>query len=43
MQKGFLGTYDATVDDKGRVRLPVKFRNMLGEGFVVTQGTENCL
>ena len=43
MQKGFLGTYDATIDDKGRVRLPVKFRNMLGEGFVVTQGTENCL
>ena len=43
LQKGFLGTYDATIDDKGRVRLPAKFRALLGEGFIVSQGTENCL
>lgn len=40
---GFLGTYDATLDDKGRVRLPSKFRPLLEDGFVITYGTENCL
>lgn len=43
LQRGFLGTYDATIDDKGRVRLPAKFRSLLSEGFIVSQGTESCL
>ncbi len=41
--KGFLGTYDATVDDKGRVRLPAKFRALLGEDFYIAQGTDAYL
>lgn len=40
---GFLGTYDATIDDKGRIRLPAKFRALLGESFIIAQGAENCL
>jgi MraZ protein len=43
LQKGFLGTYDATIDDKGRVRLPAKFRALLGDNFIVSQGTDSCL
>lgn len=43
LQKGFLGTYDATIDDKGRVRLPAKFRALLGDSFIVSQGTDACL
>ena len=38
---GFLGTYDATIDDKGRIRLPAKFRALLGESFINAQGAEN--
>ena len=43
LSKGFLGTYDATADDKGRVRLPAKFRAQLGDSFVLSQGTGNYL
>ena len=38
-----MGTYDATIDDKGRIRLPAKFRALLGESFIIAQGAENCL
>lgn len=40
---GFLGTYEATIDDKGRLRIPAKFRALLGEKFVVAQGADCCL
>ena len=39
----FMGTYTPKLDDKGRLFLPAKFRDRLGEGLVVTQGQENCL
>lgn len=39
----FFGTYAPQLDDKGRLFLPVKFRDELAEGLVVTRGHERCL
>ncbi len=39
----FLGEYEHSIDPKGRLALPVKFRNSLGDGAVVTQGLDACL
>lgn len=39
----FLGTHTPRLDDKGRLFLPAKFRDQLGEGLVVTRGQERCL
>lgn len=38
-----LGTYTPKLDEKGRVILPAKFREELGEGLVITRGQEHCL
>ena len=39
----FIGEYQHTIDSKGRVILPAKFREELGETFVVTKGLDHCL
>lgn len=39
----FIGDYPHTLDDKGRLIMPSKFRNELGTNFVVTRGMEKCL
>lgn len=39
----FMGEYQHSLDDKGRLIMPVKFRDGLGEAFVVTRGLDNCL
>lgn len=39
----FLGTYGHTVDAKGRLAVPARFRDLLGNGAVVTRGAERCL
>ena len=39
----FLGEYQHSVDSKGRVVLPSKFRDRLERGLVVTKGQERCL
>jgi len=39
----FLGEYEYRVDAKGRVPLPPKFRDKLGEGLVLTAGPEKCI
>ena len=39
----FMGEYNHTVDAKGRLIVPSKFREQLGDEFVVTKGLDNCL
>jgi MraZ protein len=39
----FLGEYAHSVDNKGRIALPAKFRSSLEGGLVVTRGFERCL
>lgn len=39
----FMGEYNHTVDAKGRMIVPSKFREQLGEEFVVTKGLDGCL
>ena len=39
----FMGEYNHTVDAKGRVIIPAKFREALGDAFVVTKGLDGCL
>ncbi len=39
----FIGEYQHSIDPKGRVFMPAKFREDLGEKFVVTKGLDNCL
>lgn len=38
-----MGEYLHTIDTKGRLILPAKFREELGEVFIVTKGLDNCL
>ena len=37
----FLGTSNHNVDSKGRIVLPAKFRDELGEAFYITRGFGN--
>ena len=39
----FMGEYNHTIDTKGRLIIPSKFREKLGEEFVVTKGLDGCL
>ncbi len=39
----FMGTYQNNVDPKGRVSIPVKYRDALGERFYVTKGFDSCI
>lgn len=39
----FMGEYHHSIDDKGRLIIPAKFRSELGDKFIITRGIENCL
>lgn len=39
----FTGEYNHTIDQKGRLIIPNKFRTLLGDSFVVTKGVDECL
>lgn len=39
----FLGEYTHTLDDKGRLTLPARWREELSDGVVITRGLDRCL
>jgi MraZ protein len=39
----FIGEFHHTLDDKGRLAVPIKFRAALAEGAVVTRGLDRSL
>jgi MraZ protein len=39
----FMGEYSHTVDPKGRLIIPAKLREGLGDSFVITKGLDGCL
>ena len=39
----FMGEYHHNIDEKGRLIMPSKFRDALGDEFIVTRGMDSCL
>lgn len=39
----FIGEYKHTIDGKGRMIIPSRFREDLGEKFILTKGLDQCL
>lgn len=39
----FMGEYHHTIDEKGRIVLPSKFREALDDKFIIARGLEKCL
>jgi MraZ protein len=39
----FLGRFEHTIDDKGRLTIPAKYRASLSDGVVVTRGLDRCV
>ena len=38
-----IGEYEHTIDEKGRIKMPAKLKEDIGEKFVITQGLDGCL
>jgi len=39
----FLGHFQHNLDDKGRLMIPARYRELLGGGAAITQGFDKCL
>jgi len=39
----FLGEYQHSIDEKGRIIMPARFREQLGVTFIITRGLDGCL
>ena len=39
----FMGEYSHSIDAKGRLIIPSKFREQLGEEFVLMKGLDGCV
>ncbi|MFB9769438.1 division/cell wall cluster transcriptional repressor MraZ [Lactiplantibacillus modestisalitolerans] len=39
----FFGEFEHTLDAKGRLIIPAKFRDLLGAQFVITRGMDGCI
>lgn len=39
----FLGEFEHSIDDKGRLAVPARFRPGLDDGLVITRGLDRCL
>lgn len=39
----FFGRFGHTIDDKGRLTIPAKYRDTLANGVVITRGIDRCL
>lgn len=39
----FLGEFQHSLDPKGRITIPSRFREELGERFIATKGLDNCI
>lgn len=43
MVKMLIGEFNHNLDEKGRLTIPSKFRDDLGETFMITKGLDGCL
>ncbi len=39
----FVGEYNHQIDDKGRIRIPTKFKHELGDNPFIIQGANKCI
>ena len=39
----FIGEFKHSIDDKGRIAVPAKFREAFKSGAIVTRGLDRCL
>ena len=38
-----MGQYEHSIDPKNRINFPAKFREQLGENFILTVGLDECI